>query len=697
MPSVHALQSNSFQHVLLCAICSGSGIIKASHGESLKPPVSRSCPMSSVAEGGKNEEPGFSSLFLRSLQSEWFGQDVLLESSKFSVLSLDYCDVHVTEEHETDEGAIEQLDSILEYCKLYGRWRFEGATDEEVSLIQEVQMFLLANIYQTVSDPSKHHFISPGHLSLVLEMLVQNVSTKVAGYKQMERASSAIHRQDSLAAECIFPSDFKDRVDGLVGSKHWQKVQEDDLASDEGKCGKQKTVASRILRKFSSNTEHTVHETEKELLDCVFYIFHTLLGDDIEKSSVVDIRQKPLIDAHTMKELISPPFLNLLVSFISVNASTKDRQEREQVRTLLLNVYKAARSFQVHVRNKCCDALQDFAFGFNKTPENDRSSYGVFGAYGVCELLKLLLEVIRCFPETLYREQRGVLFKTLLPLHRPAGLSKYGELLVQCVVEMLWKCPDSLGRYFQGLCSKWPVTSPVKHAMLHFELESLILFAYSKKDQKAMAPMFMQLCSCINDPHFHIAMDAIGIFEREEFVRILAAHRSTLVPMLIQALYQNTNGAHTHWHKGVRSASQAILDAIDILDMSLANKVKRKAAKRRAKHLHLKTCSGDENNRENDDEGEMSEGSSDRSSLDMGVFAAFSPKRSAIRPTEGHMATSTPKQKAPSSWWGFGKKRPVIPVRDRYVVKPEQDFWEADERHLASPAPSSYAIVKSKK
>ena len=131
--------------------------------------------------------------------------------------------------------------------------------------------------------------------------------------------------------------------------------------------------------------------------------------------------------------------------------------------------------------------------------------------------------------------------------------------------------------------------------------------------------------------------------------------------------------------------------------MSLADKVKRKAAKRRTKHLHLKTCSGDEEYRENDDEGETSESSSDRVSLDMGVFAAFSPKRSAIRPTEGHEDTSAPKQKAPSSWWGFGKKRPVIPARDRYVVKPEQDYWGDDQRHLASPAPSSYAIVKSKK
>ena len=65
-------------------------------------------------------------------------------------------------------------------------------------------------------------------------------------------------------------------------------------------------------------------------------------------------------------------------------------------------------------------------------------------------------------------------------------------------------------------------------------------------------------------------MDAIRIFEREEFVRILAVHRSTLVPILIQALYQNVNGTDTHWHKGVRSASQTILDAIDVLDMSLA-------------------------------------------------------------------------------------------------------------------------------
>ena len=88
---------------------------------------------------GKESREASQTVYLTKLRNESFGTAVLQQSKRFNVL-------------ESDEVDNQELGEVLKYCKLYESWCYEGATKEEIEVVQEVQLYLLYNIYDDSSN-----------------------------------------------------------------------------------------------------------------------------------------------------------------------------------------------------------------------------------------------------------------------------------------------------------------------------------------------------------------------------------------------------------------------------------------------------------------------------------------------------------------------------------------------------------------
>ena len=555
---------------------------------------------------------------------------------------------------ESDEDG-EDLFDVLKYCKLYGEWRFRGATKDEVSLIQECQLYLLYNVYDDISEGTGGHSeFSVDQIALVLEMACRNIHAHALELGQL---GGSCWSGGPLLCPTIFDDVFLDCVDGLVGPGP------DSLLRD---AGRPNTKPSRALMKKYSTSE--IETPEEELIHCVFCIFNAI----IEKDEGEDGGEQALPPS-VLEHSINVSFIDGLVNVMVFNES---KNKRELAQMVLVDIYKFAKCFKAPIRSKLVHIVQTFVYDNEpRTPP-----------HGMGNVLGVLLKIAKAFRTPLYREKKELLYKLIIPLHLPARLSSYGEAVVKIALELLWKAPECLNRYVRELFSVWPVRSPEKKLFLQYEVECLVSFANKQGDKRAMQRLFSHICESAVDVHFQIALESIGMFEREEFVRILAENRDLLVPMLVQSLLENVEEPG-HWHSGVRASSGEILAAIDVLDRSLAKKVRRNR-----RHAETVGNSGREG-------GGSSDAEEPRQSIDSDVFQAFSPKRSEARKHSplrrnfmgreeenagrgmGGDRKATQKQ-----WWFFGKKAPVLPAMLYYVGSPGEGGTKSQE--------ASYVVKK---
>ena len=197
---------------------------------------------------GKESHEASKSVYLTQLEKETFGTAVLHQSKRFRVL-------------QDDDVENQELCDALKYCNLFESWCYEGATKEEIELIQESQLYLLYNIYDDLCDTEDNctHF-SVDQILLIFEMVCRNIHVHNSQIEKSDGSPMGL-------VSSMYESVFLDRVDGLIESNEGNTFHDAQLSNTNSH--------SALVGKYKTSEIETADE---ELIHCVFCIFHAIIG-----------------------------------------------------------------------------------------------------------------------------------------------------------------------------------------------------------------------------------------------------------------------------------------------------------------------------------------------------------------------------------------------------------------------------------
>lgn len=170
---------------------------------------------------------------------------------------------------------------------------------------------------------------------------------------------------------------------------------------------------------------------------------------------------------------------------------SEDPRERDYLKTILHRIYVKFMLHRPFIRTAINNIFYRFIF------ETERYS-------GIAELLEFMGSIINGFALPMKEENKLLLYRALLPLHKPKCLASYHQQLCYCITQFVEKDYRLAGPVIRGLLKYWPVTNCQKEVLFLGELQEILEATQSAEFQRSMVFLFRQISRCLNSPHFQV-------------------------------------------------------------------------------------------------------------------------------------------------------------------------------------------------
>jgi serine/threonine-protein phosphatase 2A regulatory subunit B' len=158
------------------------------------------------------------------------------------------------------------------------------------------------------------------------------------------------------------------------------------------------------------------------------------------------------------------------------------------------------------------------------------------------------------------------LVKVLIPLHKVKPLASFHRQLSYCIAQYVEKDPRLAYDLITSLLRYWSVTIAAKQVLFLNELEETLEVTQPSEFHRTQDVLFRRLAICITCPHFQVAERTLLFWTNDYIVQLINHNRTELFPMVIGALYRNSN---LHWNSAVHDLTFNVLKLLMEADPQL--------------------------------------------------------------------------------------------------------------------------------
>lgn len=283
------------------------------------------------------------------------------------------------------------------------------------------------------------------------------------------------------------------------------------------------------------------------------------------------------VNADAAASCIDQKFTSRLIELFD----SDDPRERESLKNILSKIYYKFTNLRKHIRgviqNTCLRAIY----------EDDILN-------GIGELLEILnRSIIGSFPIPLKDDNRKLLLRVLMPLHKVCSLNLFHPQLLDCAKTFTAKEPKTAFDVVKGLLFFWPCCSHHKQMLFLDELEEMLLVIPPAELQKLQEPLARRLAACISSPNSDVAERSLIMCKTSSVVKFITKICKEQYPVMVSALYGN---ASAHWHPGVHPRTIDMLRQLmeadhDMFDTSSTRHRKQAELEEKAEQERLRKWS----------------------------------------------------------------------------------------------------------
>jgi serine/threonine-protein phosphatase 2A regulatory subunit B' len=266
------------------------------------------------------------------------------------------------------------------------------------------------------------------------------------------------------------------------------------------------------------------------------------------------------VDPKIAKKCIDHVFVTRLLDLFD----SEDPRERDYLKTTLHRIYGKIMALRLFIRK----AAQNRFFNVIYNGEHHN---------GLPELLEILGSIINGFALPLKEEHKTFLSKSLLPLQKVRYQNVYHAQLSYCMMQYIEKDQSLSVVILQGLLRYWPITDSSKQVLFLNQIEEILEVIMQRDFDLIKIPLFRRLEQCIRSSHFQVAERTLLLWNNDEIVKLVNDNRQDLFPLIISAIYCNTNaGSKTHWNASVCTLTYNVLKLLMEADTKFFDDVSTK-------------------------------------------------------------------------------------------------------------------------
>uniref|UniRef100_A0A915D031 Serine/threonine protein phosphatase 2A regulatory subunit n=1 Tax=Ditylenchus dipsaci TaxID=166011 RepID=A0A915D031_9BILA len=241
-----------------------------------------------------------------------------------------------------------------------------------------------------------------------------------------------------------------------------------------------------------------------------------------------------VIESSSFKNTVCRKYLTneFLLQFLHLFDS-EDPRERDYLKMCLHRIYAKFLFLRTFIRNQISYIFLTFVYET--------------GAHnGIDTLLEIVYSYINGFALPLKPEHKDFCLRILLPMHKPNSLSRYHDLLAQCVLVFFDKDESLILPVFRGLLKFWPKSSSEKEVLFLAELEEFLVGVDLDCFEKIAVPIYKQLAKCVGSSQFRVSERALAFWNNEYILSLMAETSEAMLPILFPAVYKISND---HWNQ----------------------------------------------------------------------------------------------------------------------------------------------------
>uniref|UniRef100_A0A914H2C7 G-protein coupled receptors family 1 profile domain-containing protein n=1 Tax=Globodera rostochiensis TaxID=31243 RepID=A0A914H2C7_GLORO len=245
------------------------------------------------------------------------------------------------------------------------------------------------------------------------------------------------------------------------------------------------------------------------------------------------------------KSFVDPPFVRRLITNF---ATSPESEERQCLARILRRIYVKFLRLRLHIRKHLLYSLLEVVF-------DERSQLATTKTFfGIAEILEVLENVINGLKVPLKCDDRQMLLKVLLPLHRISSLEHFYKALIDRVLQFIALDPSLTPATIDALLKWWPKTSGQREIIF---LEELELILGKAEDQRILreliGKLFVQLAKCISSQHFQVSIKALHFWKNERILQLSKQNSAQIIQIIFDPLGEV---AKTHWSAKIRSEAK---------------------------------------------------------------------------------------------------------------------------------------------
>ncbi|XP_037724866.1 serine/threonine-protein phosphatase 2A 56 kDa regulatory subunit alpha isoform [Drosophila subpulchrella] len=250
---------------------------------------------------------------------------------------------------------------------------------------------------------------------------------------------------------------------------------------------------------------------------------------------------------------------------------SKDEGEREFTKILLRRIYFKFDTLRPYIRHEVNNVFYRFI-------------YETENINGITELMEFLNEVFRKCNDLSIDEQKHLLIKIIVPLHKAQSLITYFTPMMKCTLHMLRENLKLHGDFINGLLKIWPMVSSEKEMLFLDEIYKVMEKIGKEEFQQIQLPMFRRISKCLASPHMPVAERALRMWSHENIVTHIISNSEVILPIIFPSLYYVSKD---HWSDEVRDLVYSISKLFLKMNEKLFNQLNKNFKSEREKEKAL--------------------------------------------------------------------------------------------------------------
>ncbi|XP_033170616.1 serine/threonine-protein phosphatase 2A 56 kDa regulatory subunit alpha isoform [Drosophila mauritiana] len=232
---------------------------------------------------------------------------------------------------------------------------------------------------------------------------------------------------------------------------------------------------------------------------------------DLFSSFVKTHHFRPNIDAQRVHKIIVVKLVERLES--------KDARDRKFMQGILRRIYLKCIDLRPFIRSQYNDVFFRFIF-----EENDFLC--------IAGILDTYYDIIMGFTQPVETEHEQLLFKILLPLHKPPSLPKYFNQLIKCVIALLIQNPSFIEKYVKGLLRIWPKTSITKVTLFLTEIGRILLIKDEQEVKKVLPMVFNHMSKCLCNESTKVSEYTLLLWQNYRILEVIDRNHELIIPIV---------------------------------------------------------------------------------------------------------------------------------------------------------------------